>query len=397
MARKRSTQRGRIELKGCRWTLRYCLRDAERESGWRDCREFLPIGITEVEADAIRKKRMETINSLNNSLVIQPAMTLKQFTETLWQEYQEQRNLEESTRYSYASMLKNLVLPSFGRLRVDRITPTHLTRLMKAAREQGYSSKYRLNLYSVLAVLFDVARDYDLVATSPVRAKLHRPVHERKEKRSFTAEQIRALSQHVSPEDRLSLFTAGVLGLRFGELAGLQHGDLKGETVIDSISYGLLNLQRSVWRGRVKPRLKTAESKKPMLVHPTHCELLREHRRTSAWNRDSDFIFARPNGRPLDPDHLRERVLYPALRAAGIEVVKRESGIHALRHSAGTILYQMTRDLEIVKRFLRHSRIATTSDIYVHPGEAVAVEAVDTMAEVYFPGLTKVTEVEGVQ
>lgn len=46
MARKRSTQRGRIELKGDRWTLRYCVRDADCETGWRYRREFLPIGIS---------------------------------------------------------------------------------------------------------------------------------------------------------------------------------------------------------------------------------------------------------------------------------------------------------------------------------------------------------------
>ena len=53
-----------------------------------------------------------------------------------------------------------------------------------------------------------------------------------------------------------------------------------------------------------------------------------------------------------------------------------------LGHSAGTILYEMTRDLELVKRFLRHTRIGTTSDIYVHPSETVAIEAVNGMTSV---------------
>jgi hypothetical protein len=42
---------------------------------------------------------------------------------------------------------------------------------------------------------------------------------------------------------------------------------------------------------------------------------------------------------------------------------------------------------------LRHSRIGTTSDIYVHPSDAVALEAGDAMASLYF----EVKEVEGVQ
>lgn len=82
MARKRSTQRGRIELKGDRWTLRYAVRDGQRTDGWSERREFLPAGITEEEAERIRIERMQTINRLNNSLLVQPVMTLQHFVET---------------------------------------------------------------------------------------------------------------------------------------------------------------------------------------------------------------------------------------------------------------------------------------------------------------------------
>src|SRR5689334_7957543 len=95
MARKRSAQRGRIELKRGRWTLRYCIRDLDSKTGWVYRREFLPIGISEKEADAIRVKRMEAVNTINNSLVTQPSMTLEAFCQTLWVEYQKQHNLQE--------------------------------------------------------------------------------------------------------------------------------------------------------------------------------------------------------------------------------------------------------------------------------------------------------------
>jgi hypothetical protein len=67
----------------------------------------------------------------------------------------------------------------------------------------------------------------------------------------------------------------------------------------------------------------------------------------SIWNSDSDFIFARSDGRPVNPDHLREQVLYPTMKAAQNATVKHESGIHALRHSAGSIWYEMTRDMSV--------------------------------------------------
>lgn len=380
MARKRSAQRGRIVPKGDRLTLRYCVRDPEKESGWKDCREFLPAGTTAKEAEAIRVKRMGTINVLNNSLVTQPSMTLKAFSSTLWAEYQQQRKVEPSAVYSYASMLESLILPSFGTLRIDRITPSHVTNLMKAAREK-YSDKYRLNLYSLLTVMFDVARDYDLITTSPVRAKLHRPNYRRKERRSFTPAQLRALTEHVPEKHKLLCFTLGVLGLRCSELLPLQWGDIED---------GILSVRRKLWRGHISERMKTEESKKRMPLGEILTGLFEKAREQAEWNRDKDFIFCRKDGRPYTADFVRTQILHPAMDAAKIPRVKRESGMHVLRHSAGTILYELTRDIELVKRFLRHSRISTTSDIYVHPSDLVAAEAVQAMAGVYF-------QVEGVQ
>ena len=50
-------------------------------------------------------------------------------------------------------------------------------------------------------------------------------------------------------------------------------------------------------------------------------------------------------------------------------------GIHSLRHSCGTRLYELTRDLLIVKRHLRHSS-TVTSEIYAHLADGDYQEAV---------------------
>lgn len=82
----------------------------------------------------------------------------------------------------------------------------------------------------------------------------------------------------------------------------------------------------------------------------------------------------------------------PVLQAAGIKRKARENGFHAFRHAAGSILYEITRDIELVKRFPRHSRISTTSDIYVHP-LGLTNEATEAMANVFLA----VEEAKGVQ
>ena len=61
---------------------------------------------------------------------------------------------------------------------------------------------------------------------------------------------------------------------------------------------------------------------------------------------------------------------------AGIKRTSRDYGFHILRHSGATIAHK-EMGLKQAQNLLRHSKSATTADIYIHPSEE---EARDTMA-----------------
>jgi hypothetical protein len=71
-------------------------------------------------------------------------------------------------------------------------------------------------------------------------------------------------------------------------------------------------------------------------------------REATEWGGPEDLIFSCSDGGPLDPDYLREYILYPVLQVAGIKRKDRENGFHAFRYTAGSILYEITRDIELV-------------------------------------------------
>ena len=56
------------------------------------------------------------------------------------------------------------------------------------------------------------------------------------------------------------------------------------------------------------------------------------------------------------------------------------------RHAAASNHYEMTRHIELVKRFLGHRRISKTSDIHVHPDADVTEEATQAGADVFLGG-----------
>ena len=371
MPKRRSKQKGILKPKGDRLTLRYELRDPMKPRGWSWKREYLPIGVSRADAERYQKRRMDEINRQNNNALTDPTMTLQRFVDTLWPMYLDNKEVKASTRYSYDSMLRGLILPTFGQQKLDTITPSRLSQFFDAIGKK-YSRKYSLNVFALLKTILDLAVAHELLAVSPLKEKLHRPVHVTSaEKEAYTVEQIRSIVENTPEEHRLLILVASIMSApRAGELLAFRWCDLRGD---------VLNIKHSLWRGNLGEP-KTRASKQRVAVPPELLTLLAEHRQNSTWNRDEDFIFTRSDGRPHDPDLFREQVLYPALRAAGIVIKPRMNGFHAFRHSAGSLVYEMTHDLQMAKEFMRHSRISTTSDIYLHVSEPVRGEATQALA-----------------
>src|SRR5439155_16752041 len=88
------------------------------------------------------------------------------------------------------------------------------------------STKFILNIYAQLRVMFEIAAEYDLIEVSPVRRKLHRPSHHRISKPALTAEQIRSLLDNVPVIWKAFFVCLALTNLRIGELLAVQWGDI---------------------------------------------------------------------------------------------------------------------------------------------------------------------------
>jgi integrase len=79
-----------------------------------------------------------------------------------------------------------------------------------------------------------------------------------------------------------------------------------------------------------------------------------------AW-REGEFVFTRPDGRPLEGGRVTE-LFKRDLAAAGLPMIK----YHSLRHTAATLLLQAGTHPKVVQEMLGHATIALTMDIYSH-------------------------------
>lgn len=379
MARQ-SYQRGWVQLRNKRdckvWVIRYRVRDPKSKTGWKEKTEAVPEARNERQARKVLDERIREINAMNNSS--RPlAMTFEGFASTLWPSFVANKNYKPSTLYSYQSLIDNFILPNLGKMHLDEIRPRDLTMFFEGLRAKKVSGKYLVNVYCLVKMMFDLAVEYDLIDVSPVRRKLHRPQWERKEKPALSAEEIRKIIENIADDHRTLFITVAVTGLRLGELLALRWSNL-------SIEQRQLSVTHNLWRGQlVSP--KTKASIKSIRIPAALATMLEEHREQSRWIAPDDFVFCREDGSPLDPDTLRKRVLYPAISAANIERIPRAHGFHLFRHSAGSIVHAQTRDLKMAQQLLRHSRIDTTADVYVHVDEAVAGEATEALAQLIIP------------
>ena len=373
MARKTTFQRGSVEVKNGKFTLRYRLRTGLDQ--WQDKRETLinpetmePC-VEENEAQQVAQARMVTINRINNNLSA-GVPTLEVFASTLWKQYLEEKEAKPSTRLSYASIVNKHLLPTFGRLQIDKITPVLITEFLTRVGNVT-TPAFTLKCYSLLRVMFEVACQYDLMSKSPVRSKIHRPKVRWKEKASLTSEQIRAVMGELDFKYKMLLLITSVMSLRISEALGLRWMNFDLEAKELSVTHGL-------WRGKLIP-LKTASSARTFHLPDALAGILSAYKAQCEDAEPDSFVFCRPDGSPLHKDSLRRDVLYPAMDRAGIVRTKQQYGWHIFRHSGGSILHEITHDLKQVQTYLRHAQSSTT-DIYVHTSAKVAREATEIVA-----------------
>jgi integrase len=169
-------------------------------------------------------------------------------------------------------------------------------------------------------------------------------------------------------------------GMRRGELAGLQWGDI-------DLDGGKLRVERSVEKTKAGLRIKepkTAHGRRPIALPDAAAATLRQHRKATLETRlalgagrlpDDAFVFGTIEGKVRDPDCLTwdwRRLM----AARGLPRVT----LQALRHSHASALIAAGTDIVTVSRRLGHGSPTVTLGIYAHlfdNGDENAAKAID--------------------
>lgn len=301
----------------------------------------------------------------------------------VWLEDHIKPHREPSTYAFYQLMTKKHVRPHLGRLDLQRVTPTDVSRMFKLIEGDGATVNTIQAVRRTLRAAFGVAIKYGLVHDNPV-SKTFAPKLRRAERVHFTAEQIQNLLDALrgSPIEHLVRFTLAT-GMRIGEASGVTWGavDLDSKTVLVKAQ-----LQRVNKELILKP-LKTEKSTRTIPLVGQSLDSVRSERDRQSVDghiNALNLVFLNPWGRPFDPKYVNDR-LHDALASAGLP----QTGMHALRHSAATFMLMSGLNLHQVSRYLGHSQIALTSNLYGHVLDSAMRDAAEQLQASYCPAAKK--------
>lgn len=179
--------------------------------------------------------------------------------------------------------------------------------------------------------------------------------------------------------DNFSFRNLGLLiclhtGLRIGEVCALQWKDL-------DVGIGVIHVTKTVQRIWMKDSeersytlsMGTPKTLTSMRDIPISRELMKTIRPLRKVMKE-DFYVVSNAEEPLEPRYYRD-YFRKLLGELGIPPIR----FHALRHSFATRCIESKCDYKTVSVILGHASLATTMDLYVHPGFAEKKKAIEKM------------------
>lgn len=310
------------------------------------------------------------------------------------------------TLRSYEQIVRLHLIPSLGALRLARLQPSHVRHMLSAKEGSGLSARTVTYVRDVLRIALNQAVSDGLVPRN-VASLVRRPRGLRPSIKVLTPDEARAfLAANAGRRLHPAALVGLSVGLRLGEVLGLQWSDIDLESGRVSISKAL----QTNGKERTLVPTKSRESKRTVQLPRVTIEALKEHRRRQLESRllagpkwhGGDFVFTTRLGRPLDGTNVtRDLKRLLARTWVGGEpdcnhvlddgtLLCKKCGstrlpavsFHSLRHSCASFLLAQNVPVRDVSEVLGHSDVRLTLQTYAHVFEAGRDRAASLMDRV---------------
>ena len=258
-------------------------------------------------------------------------------------------------------VLNTHLIPTLGARPLGSITPAHVKGCVDAMAAKLAPTTVRTNV-GVLKAVMNAAVDADLLARSPVR-NLRLSSGPPRGRPTLTLAELSHLAEAAPPAFRPLVLTAGLLGLRWSEAAGLRVRDVDVPCRAISVHQTLAEVGGIVEIAPTKSRASRRTLSAPPFLIDELARHLAEHRPGAG---PDDLVFVGARGGPLRRS-FEARFFKPAVERAGLDAALT---FHGLRHVAASLMVEMGEHPRVIQARLGHATARLSMELYAHVPDA---------------------------
>lgn len=286
------------------------------------------------------------------------------------------RTQKRNSRKSAESIMRNWILPYFGKRKVTSVTHFDVLQWVNMIEDQGKSAKTVHNIFSVFKGMFDFAQRIMRIITDNPCTDIVLPKVIKKESNSYQEEdalKILQILDNVPADDQaLKCFMLLAIfgGFRKGEILGFDWQDL-------DLNHNTISVFRTRYRDSTEHEVfedtpKTDRSLRTVTLPATVIKELKklqtlqkksklQHGQYYVTDDYPDAIMKKSNGELLNPDK-PYKWFGKLCKDNGLQF----TGVHTLRHTNASLLVDMGANYVDVSKRLGHAQLSTTLNIYTH-------------------------------
>ena len=286
--------------------------------------------------------------------------------------------LAETTIYGYHVILNKHLIPYFKSTKLQDVTVRQLQDYIVAKSSEKLSLATIKKHIDLLKSVFSDACRKDIIAKNPVE-RLEKLSAPKADIECLNAAELRTVLDSIKDTPlECPIMLAGCLGMRRGEVLGLQWSDIDFEKRELHINKS----RTQVGNKDIVKAPKTERSKRTLALSPSLIDVLT---RQKAWQdkkraskyyfEENDYVVTTSKGKPYDCTYL-STCFSEHMEKIGFKGIH----FHTLRHSFASIANAAGVPMSDISSALGHTNINVTSTIYTHEFVKTKSKAVNAVA-----------------
>jgi integrase len=335
-------------------------------------------GKTEAEVSQAIIKIQSEVN--DNNFFEPSKMTLKQWLKQ-WFEVYKGNNIKEQTKELYEIIIRTIINPNIGDTQLRNLKPLHIQAFINKLYDfgEGYSTSTIQKVKNILNPAFKMAIVNKLISSNPCEG-LQMPKQTQKEVVAFTRDEQSKFEESAKNHPFYEAFIFALdTGVRCGELLALHWNDIDLKNGIVKVSKTLITvhdkkLGKQIVKVQNTPKTQQGNREIPLTLRCiSMLKELKKQRLQEGFN-DRNIVFCSLAGTYQFPKNFR--------RAMGIvckNAKVQSGGVHILRHTFATRLFEEKVQPKVVSKLLGHSKIEVTLNTYTHLVQENTNEAINVL------------------